>query len=165
MDIGKINRVRQYQIEKFADSFRENFEKKTGKTIGKGANFNYEEIINFYGGKIEYADLGGNSTFNGLINNAYIQKINEDNYDFKMVIDKKTADKIKAPDDNGKTKIGNWNLLLMTLFYHVAMASDKFDNMEDGQIIYPDEKTVKKVLASVEQNQDTIGDIEEERTL
>ena len=160
MDIGKMIRIKQYRIEKLANAFRENFEKKTGKTIGTGKNFNYEEIINFYGGKIEYAELGENSTYNNLWNKAYIQKINEHDFDFKMVIDRMTAANLKTPDN-----IGNWNLFLMTLFYHVIMVSDKFDTMEEGQIVYPDEQTVKKVLDSVRQNQDSAMDLVEGYTL
>ena len=45
MDIGKMIRLKQYRIETLANAFRENFEKKTGKSIGTGNNFNYEEII------------------------------------------------------------------------------------------------------------------------
>lgn len=130
-------------INRLAEDFRTNFENKTGKIIGTGAHFDMIEVINFYGGLIEYDNLYEEK----YELRSIIYKIdNNDNYDFKLVIDKGTSEKLKTKDKNGNVSYGDWNLFLMKLLYFVINKNEKMENMKHGDIIYPDPDYVNEAL-------------------
>lgn len=137
-----INKAKDHYIEKLAETFRTNFEEKTGKKMGTGAYFDMTEVINHYGVIIEFDDL-----YEGKYKlDSYICKIEEDGFDFKIVIDNEKAKKLKTVDEKGKTCYGNWNLFIMKLFYEVVINVEKINDMQDGEIIFPNPDYVKSAI-------------------
>lgn len=121
-------------INLLAEEFRKNFEKKTGKTIGYGTDFDVTEVINFYGGEVEYADLYEEVyKLKGIILKISGEK------DFKIIVDKKRSEKLKKRNND-------WNMELLKLFYHVIINDEKMKTMNDGDIIYPSVNYVKEAL-------------------
>ena len=100
------------------------------------------EIINYYGGIIEYDDLYEEK----YQLDSYICKTKEDKYDFKIIIDKEKSEKLKTLDKNGNISYGNWNLFIMKLFYYVIINNDTMHNMKDGEIIFPNANYVNIAL-------------------
>ncbi len=134
--------TRDYYINKLAESFRINFENKTSKEIGTGAYFDMTEVINYYGGIIEYNDLYEEK----YQLDSYICKIDENGFNFKIIIDNEKAKKLKTTNEDGKTCYGNWNLFIMKLFYEVIINNEKIINMENGEIIFPNPDYVNNAI-------------------
>ena len=137
-----MNNLKKYYINELGESFRKNFEDKTGKLIGTGKYFDMTEIINYYGGIIEYDDLYEEK----YKLDSYICKIKEDKYDFKIIIDKEKSEKLKTLDEKGNKTYGIWNLFIMKLFYYVIINNDIMHNMKDGEIIFPNANYVTIAL-------------------
>lgn len=140
-----LNNLKGLYIENLAYDFRTNFENKTGKEIGTGKYFDVTEVINFYGGIIELQTIYDEE----YKLDAYICKIEDDDYDFKIIIDKDMSEKLKSKDKDGNICYGNWNLYIMNLFYRVISANKKMEEMKNGDIIYPEPEYVKNVLQNI----------------
>lgn len=128
---------RDIYVDKLANAFREDFEQKTGKTIGTGVDFDMSEVISFYGGTIDYIDL-----YDFYKVDSVICKYDKG---FKIIVDKNKSEQLKKKE-NEKIQYGKWNLFIMHLFYHVISRCDKISTMNDGDIIYPSEKNIDGVL-------------------
>lgn len=137
-----MNNLKKYYINELGENFRKNFEDKTGKLIGTGKYFDMTEIINYYGGIIEYDDLYEEK----YKLDSYICKVKEEKYDFKIIIDKEKSKELKTLDENGNISYGNWNLFIMKLFYYVIINNDIMHNMKDGEIIFPNANYVNIAL-------------------
>lgn len=125
-------------LENLAKEIRANFENKTGKKIGNGKHFDMTEVINFYGGIIEFANLHEDK----YQLDSYICKIEENDFQFKIVIDNDKANHLKA----NKSLYNEWNLFIMSLFGIIVIDYDKINNMKNGEIIYPNPEKVKNAI-------------------
>lgn len=111
-------------MDVYLSSLGEEYEKKTGKTISIGEECDITDVINFYGGTIEYADL-----YEDVFKLDSI--IYRNSQGFRIVVDEKRSEQIKS------SGIGSWNLFMLDLFYFVvATQNDKVDYEEDI-IIHP----------------------------
>lgn len=128
-------------LEDLAEKIRANFENKTGKEIGNGKHFDMTEVINFYGGIIEFANLYEDK----YQLDSYIYKIEENDFHFKIVIDKDKANLLKG----NKDLYNKWNLFIMSLFGRIVIDYDKINNMKNGEIIYPNPEKVKNAIESI----------------
>lgn len=132
-----MSRMNDYYINNLAEKFKTHFEIQTGKKIENLSNFDMTEVLNLYGVDIEFEDLYENQ----YKLEAYIYKIEHKEYDYKIIIDTKKADKLKENNYN------NWNLYILELFYHIIYDfQTRKTKIKKGEIIYPNSNYVKNFL-------------------
>jgi len=104
-----------------------------GKSISTEEDFDISNVINTYGGVIEYADL-----YEDVFKlDSIIYKSNEG---FRMVVDQNVSNQIK------ESGTGNWNLFVLDLFYFVLAAEGDKQNYATEQIIHPNPKYAEAAL-------------------
>jgi len=141
----RIHGINTLYIEELTQKLSKVFEEKTGKEIKYDGTFDMSEIIEFYGGIIEYSDICEKE----YELKAYITKeTGENDIAFKIVVDKNISDDLK------KYGYGRWNMFIMKYFYHVIEFADKLEYMNDGDVIYPHvtKEEMDNMLKTIQKN-------------